>query len=637
VKTSYEERVLHFNHSAEVSTASYYSVYLQDREQKNEIFAEQSGKSRAGIWRVTFPKDSTPYSSIQVTRKGYDGSVTIDPIRREIYGWNPEREDSNLGPDKAASFKGYFVARFEESFDSFGIAHNDSLQYNVTEATGELLSAFVQFSSDISQIHVKMGISYISIEQARYNLDNEIPDGKNLEDVSEETWNLWSEKMDLVKLYNSTDDQNIMFYSAMFHALQFPNEMYEESLNGDGFIYYSGYDDQIHSGKAYTSYSLWDTFRAEWGFFNLFAPERINEMITSMLQVYEQSGRLPMWQNIVETNIMIGTHSASLIAESLKKGFTGFNTTLAWEAVYKDAMIPPDNDTTIAYYDRQQGVGYEARAGLTTYMANGWVAAGKTSEAGSRTLEYAYDDYAVAMIAQMTNQPKEMMDYFLQRSQNYRLLWDNSTGFMCARNQDGSWNTGGGTWTEASNWVYTFNVQHDFAGLRELFGSAELLANKLNAYFNDHHNLHPNEPSHATAYAFYYGNAPDRAQDQLRHILRLNYHPSAFGLSGEDDCGQMSAWYVFNALGFYPVNPASGDYMIGSPIFDKVEIKLLQAGGQILTITAEGAKDRVYVERLRINGRLWNKPIISHADLLSMKEMDFTMNHRPQPFFQNSV
>jgi predicted alpha-1,2-mannosidase len=609
---------------------------LQDRNQNNEIFAEQSGKSRAGIWRVTFPQGSIPYAAVQVTRKGYQGIVTIDPARREIYGWNPEREDSNLGPDKAVSFKGYFVARFEEKFDIFGVAHNDTLQFDVTEATGELLSAFVQFSTNISQIHVKLGTSYISIDQARYNLDLEIPDGKTLEDVAEDTWNIWSEKMDLVKLYNATDDQHEMFFTAMFHALQFPNEMYEESPDSTGPIYYSGYDDSIHSGKAYTSYSNWDTFRAEWGFLNLFAPERVPEMITSMLQVYQQSGRLPMWQNIVETNIMIGTHSASLIAESLKKGLSDFNETLAWEAVYKDAMVPPDNDTTTTYSDRQEGVGYEARAGLTTYMANGWVAAGKTSEAGSRTLEYAYDDYAVAMIAQETKQSEEMVNYFLQRAQNYRNLWDNSTLFMCARNSDGSWNTGGGTWTEGSNWVYTFNVQHDFAGLRELFGSAELLKDKLNEYFNDHHNLHPNEPSHATAYAFYYANAPDRVQDQLRHILRLNYHASPFGLSGEDDCGQMSAWYVFNALGFYPVNPASGNYMIGSPIFDKVEMTLPQSG-QVITITAPGAKDKVYVERLKLNGRLMTSPILKHSDLIVAKELAFTMSHRPQTFFQNTV
>jgi predicted alpha-1,2-mannosidase len=304
-------------------------------------------------------------------------------------------------------------------------------------------------------------------------------------------------------------------------------------LTEKGYAYYSGYDDQIHNGKAYTGYSIWDTFRAEWAFLNLFAPERVNEMIQSMLQVYEQSGRLPLWQNIVETNIMIGTHSSSLIAESLVKGYHDFNVSLAWEAINKDAMVPPENDTTTIYYDREEGVGYEARAGLTTYMANGWVAAMKTSEAGSRTLEYAYDDYTVGVAAEHTGH-SDQADFFFARSKNYRFLWDNSTQFMCARNEDGSWNTDSSTWTEASNWVYTFNVQHDFAGLRDLFGGAEQMYEKLNSYFLDHHNLHPNEPSHATGYAFYYANAPDRAQDQLRHILRLNYHAGPFGLTGED-------------------------------------------------------------------------------------------------------
>lgn len=298
-------------------------------------------------------------------------------------------------------------------------------------------------------------------------------------------------------------------------------------------MYYSGFDDKVHQGIAYTGYSIWDTFRAEWAMINLFAPERVNDMVTSMLQSYEQSGRLPMWQNLVETNIMIGTHSSSLIAESLAKGFNKFNLSLAWEAIYKDAMVPPVNDTTTMYYDREEGTDYEARAGLTTYMANGWVAALKTSEAGSRTLEYAYDDYTVAVAAKLTGH-EDQADFFLQRSKNYRNLWNPETQFMCARDEDGTWDTNPSTWTEADDWIYTFNVQHDFAGLRELFGSADAFKAKLDAYFHGGHNRHSNEPSHATAFAYHYANAPEGVQYQVRRILESNYHNGAFGLPGDD-------------------------------------------------------------------------------------------------------
>lgn len=409
--------------------------------------------------------------------------------------------------------------------------------------------------------------------------------------------------------------------------------MFEHTPSGNA--YYSGYDDKIHPGIAYTGYSIWDTFRAEWGFLNLFAPERINDMITSMLQSYKQSGRLPMWQNIVETNIMIGTHSSSLIAESLAKGFKDFDLELAWEAIYKDAMVPPVNDTTTLYYDRQEGTDYEARAGLTTYMANGWVAAMKTSEAASRTLEYAYDDYTVGVAAQHTGHA-DQADFFFQRMKNYRLLWNNQTQFMEARNEDGSWNPSPSTWTEADEWIYTFNVQHDFAGLRDLFGGAESMKAKLDAYFAGNHNQQTNEPSHATPFAYHYGNAPESVQKEVRHILTTDYTTGPYGLSGDDDCGQMSSWFIFNSFGFYPVNPASATYIVSAPLFDKVEIKFPHTN-RVLTITSQGAGDNMYVEKLSIDGKDVVAPVITHQQLMSAKDITFTMNKEPQTWFKGQV
>lgn len=302
-KPAFVDRGLKFNHSAEYSTASYYSVYLQDTVAGDDIFAELSGVSRAGIMRLTFPLGSSPFVVIQATRQGIFGQITIDPESREIYGWNPERQDANLGPNKAASFKGYFVARFEEQFDKFGTALNSTLNYNNLEETGEILSAFVEFSSQITTVHLKIGVSFISIDQARLNLNTEIPNYVTIEDVSKQTATQWNEKLDLITITNATSSGTLhnemeIFYSAMFHALQYPNEMmeplppaYRNSTFTYGDVpipqywYYSGYDDQVHIGEAYTSYSIWDTFRAEWAWLNLFAPERIDSMITSMLQV----------------------------------------------------------------------------------------------------------------------------------------------------------------------------------------------------------------------------------------------------------------------------------------------------------------------------------------------------------------
>jgi predicted alpha-1,2-mannosidase len=304
--------------------------------------------------------------------------------------------------------------------------------------------------------------------------------------------------------------------------------------NASGTYYYSGFDNSVHQGDyAYHAYSIWDTFRSEWAFINLFAPERVNGMIIAMLQMYEQGGRLPMWWNIVETNIMIGTHSSSLIAESLAKGFNDFDLELTWEAIYKDAMVPPDNDLTTVYYDREEGTACEARAGLTRELELGYVAAILTSEAGSRTLEYAYDDFTVGVVAELTGHA-DQAKYFFDRSKNYRNIFNKETMFMEARYENGSWCADPSTWTEATNWVYTFNVQHDFPGLRDLFNGPEALAKKLDDYYNGGYNDQTNEPSHATVFAYLYANEPSKAQAMIRSLLLNNYFNSPVGISGND-------------------------------------------------------------------------------------------------------
>lgn len=304
--------------------------------------------------------------------------------------------------------------------------------------------------------------------------------------------------------------------------------------NATGTYYYSGFDNSVHKGDhSYTGYSIWDIFRAEWAFINLMAPERVDGMIQSMLQGFLEGGRLPIWQNIVETNIMISTHSSSMIAESLAKGFRNFDLETAWHGLWKDAMVPPDNDLTTIYYDRQKSVGCEARAGLTREKELGWVAAVITSEAGSRTLEYAYDDYTVARFAEMTGRKNES-DFFHKRSKNYVNIFNNETMLMEARFKDGSWCASPNTWTEANAFIYTFNVQHDFPGLRDLLLGAEGMEKKLDEYYAGGYNDQSNEPSHATAYAYYYANQPAKAQSVIRELLRDNYFNNATGLSGND-------------------------------------------------------------------------------------------------------
>jgi predicted alpha-1,2-mannosidase len=628
VKTAFADRGLYFSHDNEVSSPHYYKTSLQaTAESEAEIIAEITASSRASAMRFTFNSTSPGFVTLQATRKKVKGEIEVDVDNQEIRGYNPERQDFKLGPFAAEDFKGYFVAKFDVPFKTWGVALGANLQHGTREGTGKELSAFVTFGDDVEIVNIRVGMSFISIDQARINLQNEISDGTTLEDAATGVEKEWAEKLDRVQITNATLNEKVIFYTAMYHALQYPSEMME--TNSSGSYYYSGYDNQVHAGEhAYTGYSIWDTYRAEWAFLNLFAPERINGMITSMLQTYQQGGRLPIWQNIVETNVMIGTHSSSLIAESLAKGFNGFDLELAWEALWKDAMVPPEDDLTTMYFDRQPGTACEARAGLTRENKLGYVAAQLTSEAGSRTLEYAYDDYTVAVAAELTNH-HDKAKFFYDRSKNYRNIFNNDTNFMEARYEDGSWCPHRNTWTEATNWIYTFNTQHDFGGLRDLFHGAAGLEKKLDEYYEGGHNDQTNEPSHATAYAYYYANEPAKAQSTVRSLLLDNYWNSPVGISGNDDCGQMSSWYIFNALGFYPMNPASAEYVVSSPIFDKVEIRLPQVD-HVLTLIASESRNKQYVGGVSMDGEEVISPVLKHAEVLKASSITFAMSDKPQ-------
>ena len=637
VKTAFGTRGLYFSHENEESSPHYYKTSLHSSPVTETVHvgdsavitAEITATSRASAMRFTFDTTATRFVTLQATRQKHEGEVLIDVERQEITGFNPERQDSKVGPSTADDFRGYFVAQFDVPFQSWGVANGATQQRDILEGSGEELAAFVVFDDKENVVNIRVGMSYISIEQARVNLQNEIEKGVSLEATADLVEEEWAKKLDVVQITNATQDEKAIFYTAMYHSLQYPSEMME--INASGTFYYSGFDNQVHAGDyAYTGYSIWDTYRAEWAFLNLFAPERINGMITSMLQTYQQGGRLPIWQNIVETNIMIGTHSSSLIAESLAKGFHDFDLEVAWAALWKDAMVPPEDDLTTMYFDRQPGTGCEARAGLTREAKLGYVPAQLTSEAGSRTLEYAYDDYTVAVAAELTNH-KDEAQFFYDRSKNYRNIFNNDTQFMEARFENGSWCPNPNTWTEATKWVYTFNTQHDFGGLRDLLHGPLGLGKKLDEYYEGGYNDQTNEPSHATAYAYYYANEPAKAQATVRSLLLDNYWNSPVGISGNDDCGQMSAWYIFNALGFYPMNPASAEYVVSSPIFDQVELHLPQKGdAAVLTLTAEGARSQQYVRGVAVNGQQVSSPVLKHADLLQAVSIAFDMSDEPQ-------
>ncbi|KAI8577786.1 hypothetical protein K450DRAFT_249990 [Umbelopsis ramanniana AG] len=634
VKTNFADRGLPFTHDQETATPYYYKVTMH-AETGQTITAETTATSRVGSMRFSFNSRSSSHVIVDATRETIEGEITISPNQREIFGRNPERQDYKLGPFKANNFNGYFVARFDQPFSSWGTITNGKMHENKTTMISSGLSAYVIFPEKTDQVNVRVGTSFISIEQARKNLDTEIPDGTTLEETSRQIESLWAEKLDRVNIEGASQDQLTILYTGMFHSLQYPNEKSES--NETGIYYYSGYDDRVHKGAfSYTGYSIWDIFRAEWAFLIMFAPERVPGMITSMLQTYKESGRLPMWENLVETNIMVCTWASSMIAEALRKGIDDFDLDTAWKAVWKDAMVPPKDDLILQYYDREEKTPLEVRAGLTLYKKNGWVPAIRTAEAGTRTLEYAWADFSVAVVANYTGHKNES-NFFLERSENYRHVFNNDTTFMEARMEDGSWNDDASTWTEGNKWIYTFNVPHNFSGLRSLFNGTEAFENKLDTYFQGGHNDQSNEPSHATPFAYLYANKPHKTQSVIRDLLQTSYNVSVDGLSGNEDCGQMSAWAFFNYLGFYPVNPTTGEYMIGTPAFDKVILDL-PGRQQNLVISAPGAPSMPYVKSLYLDGRnALSKPILTHEQLMDAKEISFEMSETPQAWGRDTL
>ncbi|KAI1426409.1 glycoside hydrolase family 92 protein [Xylaria sp. FL1777] len=590
------------------------------------------------------------YVFIQATRQNWTGQVEIDPERREISGSNPQRQDYRLGPDKPRSFSGYFVSRFSEPFTSYGTTFGRNISEGNRTSLGESLGAYVRFKPETTRVEIRTGISFVSIEQARKNLDIEMADGTLFEDTVGQAKAAWLEKLGRITIdgVNSTDeehDQRTIWYTGLFHSLQYPNDFSEPTGNspGSSHTFYNGYTDSIHTSNEsyYQSWSIWDTYRAEHSLLTLFAPERVNGMMRSLLDIFDWSGRLPMWANMVETNIMIATNADVVLSNALSRGFRSFNISKAWAAVRKDAYEPPERDTELLYYDREPDTPYEVRAGLTSYLDHGWVDNDRWAESASRTLDYAFDDAACAIVARMAGE-NEAAEALEKRAKNYANLWNSEAQFMQARNANGSFANETWGWTEGDKWAYTFDVAHDIGGLANLFKDGqEGMKMKLDEHFDGGHNMHSNEPSHHIPYLYSLIGHPNSAADRIRSIAWDNYNATSAGLSGNEDLGQMSAWYVFSALGFYPVNSAGDEYAVGTPFFEKVTIRLpdgVATGGEVglsgdrekeLVISAPGAPRKSYIKGLTIDGRMKETPIITHGELVNARLVLFEMSQTP--------
>lgn len=607
---------LTYSHRHEIATPQYYSLQVSQKGKKMTV--EMTATSRCGILRFSYPKGEQ--SAVIIAK--LHGYIEIDTIRREIRGWNTERESEALGPP-LPSFKGYFIIRFDQPFTQWGTTDSGRLHGGTASISSGACGAWVSFGQ--SRVEARVATSFISLDQARDNMTREI-DGRSFDQIVSTTRVEWNKYLSRIQVDGDDHHARDIVYASMYHALLFPREFSEYGR------YYSAFDDKIHEGVSYNDYSLWDTYRAEHPLFLFIAPEHVPGMIQSLVHMYQEGGWMPKWPNPTYTNIMIGTHADAVIADAMVKGVKGFDEKEAYRACIKDAMTPPDGDAHKYWGDRVPWTAYEARQGLTYYDKQGYVPVDKTAESVSCTMEYAYDDFCVAQVAKMLGH-MDTSRLLMQRSLHYKNLYNSETEFFAPKKYDGTWSedTRAG-FTEGSPWTYLFSASHDIPGMITLMGGREHFMERLDEMFRGWHYVHENEPGHNYTYLYDYAGAPWKTQRRVAHYRHAKYRDQPNGMNGDDDCGQMSAWYIFSSLGFYPVVPGTDEYALGSPAFPKATLYLDpdDRSKKFEIIAHHVSRINKYIQSVTINGHKLDQPFIHHQDIVSGGQMIFEMGPRPQ-------
>ncbi|MFO7446446.1 MAG: GH92 family glycosyl hydrolase [Ignavibacteriaceae bacterium] len=607
-----------FSHKNETASPGYYSVLLDDFNIKAELTVTR----RAGFHKYTFPKSESSRIIIDLVHgihdKARDAEIkiidnkTIEGYRRST-GW-------------ANSHSVYFYAEFSKPFKSFGVVENDNISKEKKSAKGERVKAFVEYTTGESEaVMVKVGISHTSLEGAKKNLETEITDW-DFEKVRMQAEDEWEKELSLISIEDNSSKNKTVFYTALYHSLLAPNTFSDVDRN------YIGMDNKIHSvnqGEMYTVFSLWDTFRAAHPLFTIIDKKRANDMVAALISKYEESGLLPVWELASnETGTMIGYHSIPVITDAYFKGIRDYDVEKAYEAMKKSAM--------------------QDHHGLEYYKEMGYIPSDLEHESVSKVLEYAYDDWCIAQMAKDLGK-EEDYNYFIERAKFYTNVYDPSTSLMRPK-KNGKWfepfdpYAVSGNYTEANAWQYSFFVPQDVNGLVRLMGGDENFVSKLDELFTTNPELtgrfqpdisgligqyaHGNEPSHHMAYLYNYAGVPWKTQQRVHEVLTTLYSDQPDGLSGNEDCGQMSAWYVLSSIGFYPVCPGDNNYIIGTPLFDKVVINT--GDGKKFTVTADNLSDKnIYIQSAKLNGKEYSYSYIKHSDIISGGELSFEMGPEP--------
>lgn len=629
-----KERASWFSHKSETAKPYYYSVYLADYN----VVAEVSPTERAACFRFTFPENDS--SAIIIDGFAGGSMVTVERYANRVTGYC--RNNHGGVPE---NFHSYFVIEFDRDIDYTAVWNESGVAWSDTTIMGDHSGAIIGFrTKGREKITARVASSFISPAQAMLNLDRETG-GKDFDMVREEAKEAWDKELGKIMVEGGTEDQIRTFYSALYRSLLFPRKFFEIDNDGN-IIHYSPYNGKVLPGKMFTDNGFWDTFRAAMPLITLIRPDISSGIMEGLVNAYLESGWLPEWASPGHRNCMIGSNSASLITDAYLKGIRGYDIDTLWNALLKNTRGSGPVESVGRY-----GADYYNGMGYIPYDTG-------INENVARTLEYAYADWCLWRLADAIGLPDGESDIFAQRSQNYRNVFDVSHKLMRGRNIDGSFQEPfspykwGDAFTEGNSWHYTWSVFHDISGLADLMGGTDQMAVMLDSVFivpplfddsyygfpiheiremqvmNMGNYAHGNQPIQHMIYLYNYTPEPWKAQERVREVMDRLYNYTPDGYCGDEDNGQTSAWYIFSALGFYPVTPGTGEYVLGAPLFQRAVIRF--DSGKVLEIDARGNNSRnLYVDRLKYNGGEVRVNYITHQQLTEGGKLTFTMRNTP--------
>jgi len=629
-----DDRASWFSHKAETAKPYYYSVYLADADVTTEITPTE----RAAQFRFTYPQTDSSFVVVDALDRG--SYIKVIPQERKIIGYSTKYA---RGPLK--NFKNYFVIYIDKPFTVSYSTSNDLLVKDSLEINSKHAGAVIGFkTAKGEQVHLKVASSFISFEQAELNLKRELAND-SFDATKQKAKAIWNKTLSRLTVDGGTVDQTRTFYSCLYRMLFFPNKLYEIDANNK-IMHWSPYNGQVMPGYMFAGTGFWDTFRALYPFLNLVYPSINKEMQQGLVNDYKEGGWLPEWSSPGLANVMVGNNSASVVSEAYLKGLRGYDINTLYEALKHGA----NNEGPISAVGRK-GVEYYNQLGYVPYDV-------KINENAARTLEYAYDDFAISQLGKALNKPKEEVDLYAKRGQSYRNLFDKQTGLMRGKNKDGSFQSPfngfkwGDAFTEGNSWHYSWSVFHDINGLISLMGGKKQFVTKLDSVFSlppifddsyyggTIHEIremqiagmgqyaHGNQPIQHMIYLYGYAGEPWKTQYWAREVLNRLYKATPDGYCGDEDNGQTSAWYVFSAMGFYPVCPASDQYVLGAPLFKKVTLKLENGKTVVINSPANSANNK-YVQTITYNGKPYDFNWLSHKALMQGAVINFNMSATP--------